>query len=174
MKSYFLKPAGKGPKPPALKPITDAKRKQDATCPDGGWKRLSNEQKARLSILAREAYQHQKVQGMTLEEWRHEIGIGVCGVRISEAVNDHWAALKRTFLDLAGKHGQAYKSALREGDNKRRVAMHKLTGALAAKGLHISYAASICMTQFKCGLEEASAKQLWCLFYTVTNRRKNA
>lgn len=174
MRSYFLKPADKGPKSPALKPIPDAKRKQDAACPDGGWKRLSNEQKARLSILARAAYQHQKVQGMTVEEWRHEISIRACGCRISEAVQDHWADLKSAFEDLAGKPEKAFKTQLREGDNKRRVAMHKLTTALAAKGLHLSYAASICKTQFKCGLEEASAKQLWCLFYTVTNRRRKS
>ena len=62
---------------------------------------------------------------------------------------------------------------LREGDNKRRVAMHKLTEALRAKELPLSYVAAICRAQFKCSLEEASAKQLWCLFFTVTNRKKS-
>jgi hypothetical protein len=171
MHTYILKPHTK--RAAALKPISTAKHAEDGACPDGGWKVLTKEQKARLSILAREAFQFQKVQGFTVDEWRREISIRACGVRISEATQSQWADLKSAFEDLTGKPERAFRTQMREGDNKRRVAMHKLTQALAAKNLAPSYAATICRAQFKCALEQASAKQLWCLFYTITNRKKS-
>ena len=154
-----------------LKPVSAAKHAEDGACPDGGWKPLSREQKARLSILARQAYAHQKVQGMKVDEWRREVSQQVCGCRISEATQGNWADLKSAFEDLCGNVEKAFRTQMREGDNKRRVAMWKLTQALAAKGLETGYAGKICRAQFKCELEEASAKQLWCLFYTITNRK---
>jgi hypothetical protein len=171
MKTYFLRP-----RQPAVKlaPVSTAKHAADAGCPDGSWHRLTREQKARLSMLAREAFLFQKVQGMDRDEWRQEIAIRACGCRISEATQAHWADLKSAFQDLAGKPEKAFQTQMREGDNKRRVALYKLTGALAERGLQPAYAATICRAQFKCSLEEASAKQIWCLFYTVTNRRKTA
>lgn len=158
-------------KTPRLKPIAASRHAADAKCPDAGWKRLTNKQKGRLSMLAATAYTHQQVQGMTVKEWRHEISINTCGVRISEAIQDHYDNLKSAFQDLAGQHAGAYRTQVRSKDNKRRIAMHKLITACKERGLNSSYPASICMTQFKCPLEEASAKQLWCLFFTVTNRR---
>ena len=127
-----------------------------------------------MGIMARKAAEVQGVslKSKDLDEWRHAVCIKACGVRITEATQSHWADLKSAFEDLGGKPEQAFKTQLREGDNKRRVAMHKLTEALAGKGLDTSYAAKICRIQFKCELDQASAKQLWCLFYTVTNRRK--
>ena len=174
MKTYTLrKPAFAAPASRTrLQPIGTARHSRDAECPDAGWKRLSNNQKARLSMLARKAYVLQRVQGMDFDEWRHEIAINACGVRISEATQSHWADLKTAFQDLAGDPVGAMNTQIREGDNKRRVAMHKLTTALAAKNLPAAYAASICFAQFKVPLAEASAKQIWCLFYTVQNRRQ--
>ena len=172
---YTIKPYPGRAKPaagPRLKPISDTRHAGDAGCPDAAWKALSREQKARLSILAAKAYQAQQVQGMTVDEWRREVSIRACGMRISEATNAQWADLKSAFLSLAGKPEQAFETQLREADNKRRIAMHKLTTACRERGLHVSYPGSICHAQFKVPLAEASAKQLWCLFYTVTNRRK--
>lgn len=170
MRTYLLK------KSYPLKPIGTAKHADDKDCPDASWKPLSKEQKARLSISARKAAEVQGVslKGKDLAEWRQEVSIRACGVRISEATQAHWADLKSAFEDLGGKPEQAFLTQLREGDNKRRVAMHKLQKELEAKGLAIGYAAAICKTQFKLPLDQASAKQLWCLFYTVKNRRKNA
>ena len=170
MKIYTLH---KTPRTPAVrvKPVSAAKHAEDGACGDGGWKPLSREQKARLSILARQAYAHQGVQGMTVDEWRREVSERACGCRISEATQRNWADLKSAFEDLCGQVEKAFRTQLREGDNKRRVALWKLTQALAAKGLETSYAGKICRIQFKCALEEASAKQLWCLFYTITNRK---
>ena len=177
MRTYILRPRHAAPKPAVtLKPIPGAKHVDDAACPDAGWKPLTNEQKARLSILARKAAEVQRVAGgyKAVDAWRHEISIKACGVRISEATQSHWADLKSAFEDLGGRPEKAFHTQMREGDNKRRIALWKLTQALAAKGLHPGYAAAICRAQFKCSLEDASAKQLWCLFYTVTNRRKKS
>jgi hypothetical protein len=176
MRTYILRPRNAEPKPAAtLKPIPTAKHADDAACPDAGWKPLSKEQKARLSMLARKAAEVQRVSGgyKAVDAWRHEISIRACGVRISEATQAHWADLKSAFEDLGGRPEKAFSTQMRAGDNKRRVAMWKLTQALNAKGLAPEYAGKICRAQFKCQLEEASAKQLWCLFYTVTNRRNS-
>jgi hypothetical protein len=154
-----------------LAPIGTARHARDGECPDGGWHRLSNKQKAMLSQLARKAYAAQKVQGMDLDEWRHEVAISACGVRISEAVQKHWADLKTAFQDLAGDPVGAMRTQLREGDNKRRIALHKLTTACADSGLDISYAESICRDTFKVPIAQASARQIWCLFFTIKNRR---
>ena len=143
----------------------------DAALPDGGWRPLTRWQKARLAMTARKAYDRLKVQGMTLDEWRQEIAIRACGRRVSEACQCHWAELMAAFLNLNGASDKALNVLLREGDNKRRVAMHKLTQELAKKGLEVGYAAAICSKQFKCALADASAKQIWCLFFTVKNRR---
>lgn len=164
MKYYTLKT-------PKLTPIADRRHAEDDACPDGGWHPLSRLQKARLAILAREAFDHLNVQGMSLADWRHEVALRVCGKRISEATQSDWADLNSELLDLAGRHEKAFAGQLRAVDNKRRVALHKLTTAIKERGLHVSYAESICLAQFKVPLAEATAKNLWCLFYTVTNRR---
>jgi hypothetical protein len=158
-----------------LLPIGAAAHRGDAACPDAGWKPLTTHQKARLSILARQAAEAQGVslRSADLAEWRHAISIRACGLRISEATQKHWTDLKSAFQDLAGQPEKAFNTQMRDGDNKRRIALHKLTQELAGKGLHPSYAASICMAQFKVPLDQASAKQLWCLFYTISNRRKS-
>lgn len=157
-----------------LKPVTAAKHREDADARDGSWKPLTNHQKARLAILAKAAAvaQGESFTAREMDEWRHEQAIKACGVRISEATQRHWADLKSAFEDLSGKPEKAFRTQMREGDNKRRVAMHKLAEELTKKGLHSSYAASICRAQFKCALDEATAKQLWCVFYTISNRRK--
>lgn len=167
MKTYILKPY-------TLNPIGEARHSEDSSCPDAGWKALTKNQKTRLSIMARKAAETQGVslKSRDLEEWRHEVCIRACGCRISEATQANWADLKSTFEDLGGQPEQAFLTQIREGDNKRRVAVHKLTQALAGKGLDVSYAAKICQVQYKVPLDQASAKQLWCLFYTVTNRKK--
>ncbi|MEO5915599.1 MAG: hypothetical protein ABIS50_15300 [Luteolibacter sp.] len=158
---------------PRLKPIATARHAEDAKCPDGGWKPLTKGEKAALSILARKAavVQGVSLKKLDLDAWRQQISVKACGRRISEAVHDDWADIKSAFEDLAGQPEKAFSTQLRSGDNKRRVAMHKLTEALTKKNLNPSYAASICRAQFKVNLEEASAKQLWCLFYTINGRK---
>lgn len=174
MKTYILRPRDGGPKASPLKPIPAARHAEDGGCADGSWKPLSAKQKQRLAILAREAAVKCGISQHEADEWRREQSILACGVRITEATQKNWADLKSRFEDLAGKVEKAFQTQMREGDNKRRVAMWKLTQALAAKGLQPEYAGAICRAQFKCQLSEASAKQLWCLFYTITNRRNKS
>jgi hypothetical protein len=176
MRKYTLHKPGAKPAPLQVRPIATAKHAGDAGCPDGSWKPLSKEQKMRLAILARKAAWEQKLglDSKQLEAWRQEVSIRACGLRISEASQCHWADLKSAFEDLAGDSVAAYQTQLRDGDNKRRVALWKLGKALEEKGLQPEYAGAICRMQFKCALEDASAKQLWCLFYTVTNRGKKS
>jgi len=171
MTTYTLrKPAATAPDRTRLQPIATARHSRDAECPDAGWRRLSNKQKARLSMLARKAYAVQRVQGIDCDEWRHEIAISACGCRISEAIQDHWTDLYSAFVDLAGEPEKAFAAQVRSGDNKRRIAMHKLTTLCKERGLDISYAESICTDTFKEPLSKATAKQLWCLYFTITKR----
>lgn len=164
MRPYLLK----------TRPISGAGHAQEAACPDVGWKPLSKTQKGRLSMLAATAYAAQGIgPADALAEWRRDTAIRACGMRISEATQANWADLKSAFLDLAGKPEKSFACQMREGDNKRRIALHKLAAALAEKGLQPSYAQAICRNQFKVPLEEANAKQVWCLFFTIKNRRKS-
>jgi hypothetical protein len=174
MRKYTLQKPGI--RPPALRPVSAAKHAADGGCPDGGWKPLTKEQKMRLAILARKAAAVKELafDNQQMNAWRQEVSIRACGLRISEASQCHWADLKSAFEDLAGDSVAAYQTQLRDGDNKRRVALWKLTQALDAKGLQMGYAAAICRAQFKCSIEDASAKQLWNLFYTITNRKRKA
>jgi hypothetical protein len=161
------------PRAVKLQPIADRHHAADAACPDGGWKALTREEKKRLCMLAASAAKARglDLRGKTLDAWRAAESIKACGLRISEATHAHWADIKAHFECLGGQYEKAFETQLRDGDNKRRVAMHKLQNELAAKRLPPAYAESICRTQYKVGLAEASAKQLWCLFYTVKNRK---
>lgn len=146
---------------------------------------LSSQQKQRLAILSREAYAKQPglVRGLEgkqgpspvlkFDRWRHAQAIKAVGRRISEATQGDYLPLKAHFLDLAGKPVAAMQAHMRRETEPQRVALHKLTRECAAKGLDLSYAAAICRRQFRCALEEASEKQLWCLFFTVRNRRNS-
>jgi len=175
MKTYILRKSKNDGHRPLLKlkPLGAARHAEDAACPDGSWKPLTNEQKSRLAILAREAAGKCGISSHEADEWRREQSLLACGVRITEATQAQWADLKSRFEDLAGRPEKAFQTQMREGDNKRRVALWKLTQALKDKELHLEYAAKICRAQFKCPLELASAKQLWCLFYTITHRRNS-
>ena len=140
------------------------------------WHPLSREQKARLSILAREAFAKRhpgSLAGMErrITEFRHEEAIRCCGKRVSEAAQRDYLPLKAHFQDLAGNSGAALNTLMRSESEPRRVALHKLTQECRARQLSMSYPASICKRQFGCDLPQASAKQLWNLVFTVRNRR---
>ena len=76
------------------------------------------------------------------------------------------------FLRIAREYDAANSAQLRAGTESRRIAEHKLREALRERGLAEEYAASICRRQFRCALREANANQLWCLVFTIRNRRK--
>jgi len=147
---------------------------QSAQVREGGTKALSKKQKAMLAVMARRAAAAKgaPTAGEAHAEWRRDVAVAACGRRISEACQRDWAALKGAFEDEGGRPEQAFETHFRDVDNPRRVAMFKLQEALREKNLPAAYADSICKRQFKCGLGEAAARQLWCLVYTVRNRKK--
>ena len=130
-----------------------------------------------LVILARQAYDRIKpvTDGLPdLDTWRREQSVLACGRRISEATKADFSAIKRHLLNLAGQAGQAFRSAMREGTEAERVALVKLEQSCAERGLKMDYPAAIARRQFKKSLQDCSAMQLWCLIFTVRNRRKAA
>ncbi len=133
---------------------------------------LSNEQKARLCILAREGYAL-AFTDQPFADWRHEQQeLAVGKASLCDCVQDDYLALKAHFQRLAGEEGDALRTETRHGTEDRRVAMRKLEVECAARKLALSYPAAICRRQFKCALNEATVKQLWMLVFTVRNRRK--
>lgn len=109
------------------------------------------------------------------EAWRREEQSKACGVRsLRAATQAHYGRLLAHFQALAGREAQAARTRARDADNDRRIARWKLDQALRERGLQVGYAAAICRTQFRCALDEAEAKQLWKLVFTVRNRRKPA
>lgn len=137
---------------------------------------LTTEEKQKLAILAAQAHGVMARAGATdehVDEFRHRIALQACGRRISEATRRDFNDIKAAFLVILGHTKAALNAADRASTEGSRIALHKLRAALAEHGLHEGYAESICRRQFKCGLHEASAKQLWNLFYTVTNRGRS-
>ena len=140
------------------------------------WHPLSREQKARLSILAREAFAKRhpgSLAGMErrITDFRHQESIRCCGKRVSEAAQRDYLPLKAHFQDLTGNSGAALNTLMRSESEPRRVALHKLTQECRERQLSMSYPESICRRQYHCDLAKANAKQLWCLVYTVRNRK---
>jgi hypothetical protein len=140
--------------------------------PDAGWKPLSNTQKAALAILAKKAAKMmgEPESGPAHDDWRHDQAYKACGERIKFARQEHWQRLHSHFLDLSGHHKRAFEVATDDG-NKKRIALYKLTGELGKRGLALSYAEKICLTQYRCDLAGATAQQVWRLVYTVRNSK---
>lgn len=137
---------------------------------------LSNEQKARLCILCREAYDAMPGAAShpteeMLAEYRHaEVEKATGKPGLTACVQDDWNPLLAHFLALVGETGVAFNVAMRHGTEPKRVAMHKLGEALAKARLPMAYAAAICRRQYKCEPADASPKQLWNLVFTIKNR----
>lgn len=100
---------------------------------------LSNSQKARLSILAREAWDVAKQRGavddsMTYDEWRHEQQQEACGLAsLKEATQAHYLALRGKWFVILGNLEQAFYDMLNAGEENeaRRNMAWRLTGQLA-------------------------------------------
>lgn len=146
---------------------------------------LSNAQKAGIAMLARRAYaawpgraafeqaNHERSPSKCFEAWRRvEQGkaVGLPSLRL--CLQDHFLPLRAHFGSLAGADGRALNDLMRHAEEPRIRARWKLQQALDERGLDENYAAAICRAQFKCALGDASEKQLWNLFFTVSKRRK--
>ncbi|MBI5770876.1 MAG: hypothetical protein HZA93_24070 [Verrucomicrobia bacterium] len=146
---------------------------------------LSNEQKADLARLAREAYEAWEGREMFEEAnptlsrsacfaaWRHvEQGRATGGIQsLTRCHQDHFLPIRAHFRAMLGQGAGAVRDLLRAQEEPRIRARWKLQRALDERGLDEAYAAAICRAQFKCALGEASEKQLWKLFFTITKRR---
>lgn len=148
---------------------------------------LSNLQKREIAIVARRAYDAwsgreafeaanpELSRTACFEAWRH-VQIRAA-VHVTESLREctqaHYGTVLAHFKGLAGDAAGAQRTRVRDADNPRRIARYKLEEALRHAGLQLGYAYAICRTQNKCSLEEASAKQLWRLVFTVKNRRKH-
>lgn len=147
---------------------------------------LTREQKAGLARLARRAWiargmpragdagdaMHPVSASAAEAAWRHEQAVAACGLRISQATQRDYAAIRARFLDLLGESGEAVRVLIRDGDNPRRIALHKLAQECGRRGLAMAYPDAICRRQYRVGLGEASAAQVWRILFTVKNRRK--
>ena len=140
---------------------------------------LNNGQKRILSQLAQRAYNRERAlalgrgEEMTErpDDFRRRHVVTACGKQgLRCCSQDDYGAVKGHFLDLLGEHRQAFDAVLHGEGNARRVAEYKLIEAVQAAGLTLAYAAAICRSQFKCTLEEATSKQIWCLTFTIKNR----
>jgi hypothetical protein len=140
--------------------------------------RLDNGQKTALVILAKQAWERVRLVDDTVTDfnsWRQEQAMEAVKCRISEARVGNFSALKRHFLNLAGKAGAAFNSAMRESTEAERIAFATLQRECAERELPLDYPAAIARKQFKgAALKDLNAKQLWCLVFTVRNRRKPA
>lgn len=131
---------------------------------------LSNEQKARLCILCREAWEQNGSKG-ALDDYRHlQVDRAVGKPGLTACTQDDYKPLVGHFLNLTGHPDRAMNAHLDHATEDVRVAQFKLHAALKKAGLPIAYAATICRRQYKCGIEAANTKQLWQLIYTINNR----
>ncbi len=144
---------------------------------------LTNKQKRILSQFAQRAYNRDlaiaRGQGGTIletvDEYRRRHVAAACGKSgLRCCSQDDYGLVTAHFQDLLGESGRAMNTLVHAQGNGRRIAEYKLMQALGAARLGIGYAARICMTQFKCTLEDATEKQLWCLLFTIKNRAKTA
>lgn len=147
---------------------------------------LSNEQKAEIAQLARKAYDAwngreafedanpELSRSKCFEAWRRVQQGEAVGIQsLTLCTQDQFLPLRVHFKKMIPVSiPSAMRDALRAQEEPRIRARYKLQQALDERGLNESYAAAICLRQFKCELGQASEKQLWCLFFTIRNRRK--
>ena len=146
---------------------------------------LSPIQKRDIAIAARRAYdrwpEREAFEAINADQsktecfdaWRHVETRKAVGIEsLCECTQAHYARALAHFQRLAGQESVAQHTEAKDQDNPRRIALWKLNDALRQRDLAREYAAKICRAQYRCGLDEASAGQLWRLIYTIRNRFK--
>jgi hypothetical protein len=137
---------------------------------------LSNEQKASICIVAREAAEKLFAIGIhegALREWRREqqrLAVGKDSLR--DCVQSDYLKLLGHFQNLAGHAGRAVKTNMRDAVQGKKIALHKLETECERRGLDLSYPGKICRNKFKRALDEANARQLWCLVFDIRTSGK--
>jgi hypothetical protein len=168
-----LRAEARGTTRPASRPFLLPVKEPRVTVPEGTASTLlKNNQKAEIGILAKQAYakavKHGLTDGLKETPWRHREAINACGLRISEASQQHYNELVSHFSQLAGQQGRAFGAEMRKGTDPLRIALFKLREELAKQGLADGYAASIAKHKFQVmSLERLSAKQVWVLVFDL-------
>lgn len=132
---------------------------------------LTNGQKARICILAREAWEAECRPG-DFGDWRHEQQARACGHgSLLACAQADYLLLTAHFKNLLGRSGAAFRDLMRHGTEGKRLAVHKLRAACDQYGFaYPDYPAAICRRQYRCSIEDASERQAWNLFITVRSR----
>lgn len=144
---------------------------------------LSRDQKTKLAIIARRAFDRHSQAGLvddevSFDEWRHAECLAATDGKVpglSSASQRYYRLLRGHFALLAGDPETAFRDAVNGSPEQAdwEQAWNILKRETADKGLTFpAYPASICQTQYKCPLREATKKQLWSLIYTIRNRKK--
>lgn len=138
---------------------------------------LTSAQRQRLAHIARRAWTHARDRGHTHDDpdtWRHGQvlqAVGLPGLR--QLTQQHFRAVRGHFLQLLGHHRPALSDIIASAGEGHRQALFILTRECKARSLPLAYPAAIARTQFQNPhLNELTEKQLWCLIYTIRNRRK--
>lgn len=162
-RSYILRPAGE------LKFSNQHQARRNDYPRAGG--PLDNGQKASLCILAKSAYELQFTD-MDFNIWRRLEQAKACGKSsLTECTQSDYLLLRGHFERLAGNEGEALRTENKHATQDKALAMFKLKEACNEGGVQLEYAAAICRNQNKCGLEQATYKQLWRLIFTIRNRK---
>lgn len=132
---------------------------------------LDNLQKARICMLAREAWEKDGRPG-DHTDWRHDEQAKACGHgSLLACTQADYLLLRAHFKNLLGHSDAAFRDLIKHGTQDKQLALFKLRGACAEFAIQFpSYPAAICRRQYKCALDEASATQIWNLFITVRSR----
>lgn len=154
-------------------------------------KLLSNEQKAKLSIAAKAAWDIQLKAGLVegnFDAWRYAQTKIACGVEsFREATNSHFRSILAHFLRLAGKTGEsdavwkktgrvAGSTQVQDTHENREVARAIIRDMVAGSNGKISQAYVMAIVANKhpgVGPENLTARDLQNLVYTLKSRLRN-
>lgn len=146
---------------------------------------LNHGQKAYLSQLSDQAFTREQriaasmgiqfYEGMSptkaREAFRHaEVAKACAKIGLRCCTQDDYKLVEAHFLQMLGKIEAAFKAGVRAASEPRRQAEAVLVRECTRFGFRLSYAESICRTQYKCTLQDATTNQIWNLVYTVRNR----
>jgi hypothetical protein len=136
---------------------------------------LTKEQKARICILAREAWERVGRPG-DITEWRREQQARACGTSSLRACTQlDYLRLRGHFLSLKGQEGAAFRDLVKAGTEGWRIADYKLREACGEAGVaYPEYPEALARKIHGVGLGEAGEKVLWQLVFTVRKRMQRA
>lgn len=137
---------------------------------------LSNEQKAALVMMAREAFEKQGHRtGMAFDEWRYEQTEIACGkASLRAATNGDYKSIEAHFKMIAGKPRAAVRAAIAAQTQDRTFARAKLDAEIVKVSDVLpnarNYAAGFLRNARNVELDDATATQLWSAVFLIRRR----